>query len=127
MNRYHKKIYFPHTAELDCFNKVLNGLTWDYTLHCLENIKNKVHYKNEIEDILIYILQLDLDDKDIFEYYEESDKIIKACYRVSYTDERDLILVMSADKKIVTIYFNGVDDDHVTLDKSLYISRPTGI
>jgi len=45
--------------------------------------------------------------------------ILKACYRVEYK-EYDFILVLSADKTIVTIYVNSKNDSHDTLNKNLY-------
>jgi len=123
MKRYHKKIYFPSEYELFNFNNELNSISWKYSSHSLERIKENMVY-TELEKLLKYVSCLNLNQEDIFEYYADDDGyIIKACYRVSYSDYNDLILVVGCDKKLITVYFNNINDNHITLNKSLYIQR----
>ena len=121
MKRYHEKVYFPvNTSDnLKAFNDKLNAMTWTYSLHCLDNIKYRFI---DLKEVMTYIKNLKLDYKNIFEYYtEDNDDIIKACYRIKYGIDIDIILVISHNKNIVTIYINTSSDKHVTLNKSLYI------
>lgn len=117
MKRYHKKIYFPDTEKLQNLNIRLNALAWRYSEHCLDNIK----YRSlNLKRVLSFISELELKSQDIFEYYRLNDDIIKVCYRIKYNDNIDIILVISQDKKIITIYYNSADDEHFTLRKNLY-------
>ncbi len=123
MNRYHKKVYFSKDsqARLRDFTNLLNGKKWRYTRHSIDNIK---HRAIDIEDMLLYIKNISiLDYTCIFEYYEFDTKIVKVCYRLPYTKDLDIILVLSNDKEIITIYLNSKDDLHFTLKKELYTQR----
>jgi len=120
MKRYHKKIYFPDIELLKRFNDNINSLTWQYSKHCLTNLK----YRHlDIKALLLYLKGLVLDDKDIFEYYIENKKISKVCYRITYIKNIDIILVVSETKNIITIYSNLADDKHTTLKEELYIRK----
>jgi len=100
------------------FTCQLNVIKWQYTRHTLDNIKWRLY---NIQDILLYIKALQLDYNDIFEYYaSDNGTISKACYRVNYKGLFDLILVISSEKNIVTIYVNSQGDNHETLDKGIY-------
>jgi hypothetical protein len=119
MRRYHIKVYLPDNikGKLKGFNDYLNTICWQYSEHCLDNIKHRIY---NMEDILLFISQLNLDDKDIFELYtDDNDDIIKVCYRIRH-DIFDLIIVISKNKKIITIYTNSKDDEHITLNKNIY-------
>jgi hypothetical protein len=94
-------------------------MNWRYTSHCVDNIKFRVI---RLEDVLTFIKNLKLNASDIFEYVtDEKALIIKACYRVKYTQTMDLILIIGQQKNIITIYLNTADDKHETLDKNLYV------
>ena len=117
MKRYHKKIYFPDTDKLKAFNDSLNLKAWQYSQHCLDNIR----YRSiDVEKVLTFIYQLKLYEDNIFEYYKDNETIIKLCYRIKYNKNIDLILVVNADRKIITIYYNSNDDEHFTLKENLY-------
>lgn len=121
MNRYHVKCYIPEADKkrLEIFTSQLNILKWTYTDHCIDNLKYRTI---KLEDILLYIKDLKLRHEDIFEYYtNESGYIIKLCYRIPYTENTDLILVIGSDKNIITIYINEKNDTHITLNKNLYV------
>ena len=118
MLRYHKKVYFPlsDNEKLVNFTKKLNSLNWQYSKHCLENLKYRVI---NMQSLLAHIKELILNKNDIFEYYKENDTIIKACFRIKW-NEFDFILVLSDKKCIVTIYINSKNDNHDTLKKEIY-------
>jgi hypothetical protein len=123
MLRYHKLVYIPeeHISKLQNITDILNTMQWAYSNHTLDNLKYRAI---RIEDILYFIKSLKLLASSIFEYYtDDNGKILKACYRITYTDNIDLILVISKSKEIITIYTNTKDDEHFTLDTSLYIKN----
>lgn len=121
MLRYHKQIYFPkeYIIRLKDFTEEINRWQWQYTKHCLDNIKYRVI---DIESLLLFIKDLVLDYNNIFEFYcdELTGKIEKACYRITWKHNIDIILVVGIDKQIITIYLNSTDDKHDTLKEELY-------
>lgn len=118
MSRYHKEIYIPVTikGQFKAFTDKLNTLNWAYTSHSIDNIKDRYY---NVKEILTFINSLRLKEKDIFEVYADNDNIIKLCYRIEY-DTCDIILVLSKDKTIITIYTNDFEDLHYSLNKSIY-------
>ena len=118
MNRYHKKIYFPKEdlKELENLNNILNNKRFSYSKHCLENLKYRAL---DMENLLKYISDIELKSDWIFEYYKSQYGIEKACYRLPYS-LYDVILVISNNKNIITIYINSKEDNHNTLNSRLY-------
>jgi len=117
MKRYHKKLYFPDIEKIKALNSQLNSYNWQYSKHALDNIK----YRHiDYIKVLNFIKDLKLDYNNIFEYYIKDNNIIKVCYRIKFDNISDLILVLSQNKKIITIYFNNANDKHYTLKKELY-------
>ena len=119
MNRYHIKLGFEagHISQLKELTEQLNNRAFSYSEHCLDNLKYRFL---DLKGILFFIKGIELKAEHIFEYYEESGKIIKLCYRITYDNLQDIILVVTSEKKIVTIYINSVGDNHITLKKELY-------
>lgn len=119
LERYHIKTGFKqeHIDLLKTFTNKLNALNFSYSRHCLDNLKYRVI---NLEQLLMFIKNQELNFNGIFEYYAEGDYINKVCYRLKYTKNIDIILVLSDIKTIITIYLNSVDDEHVTLKKELY-------
>ena len=117
MNRYHIKLGFNHIEQLKDLTEQLNLKNWLYSEHCLDNLKYRFL---DLKGILLFIKGIELRAENIFEYYEDNGKIIKLCYRISYDNLQDIILVVTPEKKIVTIYINSVGDNHITLKKELY-------
>lgn len=115
MKRYHKKVYFPDIKEIALFTENLNNAEWQYSKHCLENLKYRFI---DIENLLYFIKYLKLNSEWAFEYYK-SDNIEKVCYRIPYNGI-DLILVIAKNKIIITIYINSKNDNHNTLKRKLY-------
>ena len=121
MLRYHRQVYFSQEdiIRLRDFTDKINPLIWQYTKHCIDNLKYRAI---NIEGVLRFIKGIILKPDLIFEFYADdiSQVIIKACYRVRYNDDIDLILVIGKDKQIITIYYNSAGDSHITLKKELY-------
>lgn len=119
MNRYHIKIGFEpvYINKLKEYIKRYNSISWQYTSHCLDNLKYRVI---DIKALLLYIKDLKLEYNNIFEFYADNGDIVKICFRVKYNQYNDLILVLNKNKTIITIYINSSDDLHYTLKKELY-------
>jgi len=121
MLRYHKDVYIPEVDKIRLVvsTDILNGLKWRFTPHCIDNLTVRTIRQ---EDILLFIKDLKLQAVDIFEYYiNEYNRIIKICYRIPYTQNMDIILIISDEKNIITVYMNEKEDNHITLNKNLYV------
>lgn len=118
MNRYHIKTGFnPQDIEgLKIFTDRLNGLNWHYSSHSIDSIKDRAI---DLEGLLLFIKDIKLDFKQVFEYYSDGD-IVKVCYRINWQKEIDIILCLSDIKMIISIWLNSKDDLHYTLDKNKY-------
>jgi len=118
MNRYHIKLGFEagHISQLKELTEQLNNRDFSYSEHCLDNLKYRFI---DLKGILLFIKGIELDYSQIFEFYTEQN-IIKVCYRISYNQYQDLILVLTTDKKIITVYINSKNDLHYTLKTNLY-------
>jgi phosphorylcholine metabolism protein LicD len=123
MLRYHKQVYFDpqDTDRLKAFTSRLNGLSWRYSIHSIDSIKDRAI---DLEGLLLFIKDIVLRAEQIFEYYADdtSREIIKACYRISWLKDIDIILCLEKDKKIISIWLNSVEDKHETLKRELYIN-----
>jgi hypothetical protein len=120
MRRYHKAVFTKpsHWQTLKDYSERLNTLKWQYTDHCLDNVKSRAI---DLEGLLLYIRGLRLEVEQIFEYYlTDNDEPIRICYRIPYIKDLDIILILGEDKEIITIYLNSKDDLHFTLKKELY-------
>jgi hypothetical protein len=123
MNRYHKEVYTKpeHWQILKQETEYYNNIKWQYTAHCLDNIKNRII---DTEGLLRFIKDLKLDINDIFEYYlYDNGMPEKICYRIPYPAGLDIILVVGEDKNIITIYLNSPEDKHITLKTELYTKQ----
>ena len=123
MKRYHKKIYFAHKQKIKDFTHSLNARQFRITKHSIERVSEQLSFF-KLERLLTFIKDIKLDYNSIFEYYINDNKQIeKACYRVNYTSENDIILVISKNKELITVYLNEITDNHITLNKSLYVKN----
>lgn len=119
MNRYHIKFGFDqsHIKRLQDITEQLNDREFSYSSHCLDNLKFRFI---DLEGVLLFIKGINLKSEQIFEYYSEDKNIVKLCYRIGYNNLQDIILVITPEKKIITIYINSANDLHDTLKKELY-------
>jgi len=123
MSKYHKNIYFPlkHHKRLKVFNNRLNTIKYfNYSNHAKNQIFNRVHDLKYFYDFMKYLI---LEYDNIFEYTMDNDIIYKIAYRIKYDNEKDIILSINQDKKIITIYFNNSSDKHKTLNTREYITQ----
>lgn len=121
MRRYHKAVYTEpgHWEKIKTLTGELNSLNWQYSGHCLEHLKSRVI---DIRGLLLYIRDLKLEAGAVFEYYlDEAGEPEKLCFRIPYLSGLDIILIVSREKRIITIYLNSRVDNHETLKRKLYI------
>jgi hypothetical protein len=119
MKRYHKKIFFPQGTK-DCllaFCDKLNVKAWTFSRHCIDGLQYRAV---DVSAVLQYIKKVQLKAEDIFEYYIFNETVIKTCYRITYSNNIDIVLVISNDKNIITIYTQDKNDEHYTLNTALY-------
>ena len=114
VKRYHRSVFFPVGIEnsLFEFTKNLNYMEWSYTDHALDRLSEETRQKKIKE----FLKSVWLDPEWIFEIYLNKTEIRKVCFRCSFSDEEDLILVVTDEKSLVTLYFNDVGDLHNTMD-----------
>jgi hypothetical protein len=122
MVRYHKQVFFDERdiQSLKTFTNRLKGLNWRYSSHSIDNLRYRAI---DLEGLLLFIKDIELKAEQIFEYYidEQSRSIEKACYRINWLKDIDIILCLDKDKKIISIWINSVSDTHINLNESLYV------
>jgi len=119
--RYHKKIKFEHKTELKKLVKKLNNRNFSFSKHCIEKMKNRID-NDQLEKTLYMLKDLKVNYEDIFEYYHNGKNIFKIACRFQYNYIQDIILLISNNKKLITVYFNNKSDNHKTLKAELYAS-----
>ena len=127
--RYHKKIYFPkeHTKILNDLVEHINSQNLRYSKHCIDRLYEKEFNEKKVNNVLNFIKNLAFEYSNIFEYYADGyigkEKIRKICFRVPYTEYSDIIVVISKECTLITIYANDKSDNHITLKTELYIKK----
>jgi len=120
MERYHRELGIPevHLKRLEELNAKFNsGKRFGRTSHAFERLNQRFDYLS----ILDYLAnKVEFKAEDIFEVYVDNEAVQKVCYRLDYENGQDLILVLTKDKAIVTLYINVKGDNHSTLRKELY-------
>lgn len=125
LHRFHVDIYCPEWSReaILQFTKELSGKQLVCSYHATKKYDSfSRQYKKVIRDLLKTIdLELSIDY--IFEFYaNERNEVKKVCYRFPMREEldSDVIFVISATGKVVTIFLNRNFDPHVSLQKDLY-------
>ncbi len=102
--RYHKDVYFSDKYKEDIIKLtyILNSKPFRYTSHCLDNARLRVM---NLEQLLYFIKnELKLNSEDVFEFYTDGENnIFKLCYRFTYSNTYDIILVIGLNKEIITL------------------------
>ena len=120
MKRYHKSVYFPPSENqvLIKFIENINTLPWSVSTHAFDNLKYRVV---NLEAALRTIQEKLFGVDEVFEYYTDNSGIVKACFRFEWDGGNDIIVVVGLWKRLITAYLNGKDDNHCTLNRSLYV------
>lgn len=108
---YHAEIGFPSDIKLPT-----GVMKLKYSSHAMQQSKSDrygvINLPESIDFDKAYIFEIEVDS---------SNKVIKAVCRVEYDDDKDLILVIIPDQKMVkTVWFNKKSDAHRTLNASKY-------
>jgi hypothetical protein len=130
IKRYHIDVNFPkeHKKMLENFVKKINSQNFTFTKHCIDRLFQQVLSEQKVKEALFFIKNLTFKYANIFEYYTEvghmsNEKMRKACFRVSYKENTDIILVIGINKELITVYVNDKNDEHITLNKNLYVKN----
>lgn len=126
LSRFHRDIFFPDWYE-NSLEEFLESLTRGgaitFSLHALEKSLEYSHeYGIRLKKYLSHIVKKDsLKSDNIFEFYSVEKIVKKACFRFSFEDfPVDLVVVISEDGIVITIYDTNKGDSHLTMDKKLY-------
>jgi hypothetical protein len=121
MYKYHKQIgYNPQDIKaLISLCENLNTRQFKITSHAINQIKDK---GLPIESIGLFLKDYKINYNDIFEY-KKDDFIKQIGIRKNLNSQWDIILILSSDKSIITLWFNNANDKHYTLNVNEY-SRP---
>ena len=124
MERYHRDLGIPevHLKRLESLNEKFNSSKrFGRTTHAFHRLNQRFDYVsilNHLANKIVFKVE------DVFEIYVENDVVQKVCYKIDYRtspyESQDLILVLTKDKAIVTLYINAKGDNHKTLKKELY-------
>ena len=124
--RYHSEIYYPSWAEtsLNAFIAELRAKkALNFSVHSIVKI---VQYSFDYgKQLLKYLLKSinvqSLSSGTVFEFYSFGERISKACFRVSFNEfPVDLVLVISADGTVITVFTTNKHDNHDSLNVELY-------
>lgn len=126
IKRYHRDIMFPEwTGESleDYLSEIAQSGYITFSSHAVQNI---VEYtdefgKNLLRFVLRSIKRNALNPGNVFEFYASDTRIKKACFRC-YSDSLpvDVVLVISRDATVITVFVANKGDFHATLDHTLY-------
>lgn len=67
---------------------------------------------------------LDMANGKLIEMEIANGRVAKIVVRVEYSAKYDLVLVVSSNGIVRTVWLNSVNDKHHTLDRSRYVSMP---
>ena len=127
VDRFHKDIFFPSSYESSMKTFVeeivaLGPLT--FSRHAIEKVVDYTfeYGKNFFQQFIKTVSRNSLDPEKVFEYYAaKTGKITKACFRYTFDEYPvDIIMVISANGVVITMYVANKNDNHSTLNKNLY-------
>lgn len=114
MKRYHERVFFERGAVQEIKNIIRK----------MKDIKPSRHFIQQYENYGFTPLpsQYDLQRGHIFEYYrDERGLVSKFCVRCEHLSPiEDMVYIVSWNGTVITGWRNSKDDNHRTLDLSLY-------
>lgn len=119
MKRYHVALEGFEANQVEQATARLNGKRFIYSSHFFHQVMARFNDKEQ-RILGDYLRAYELKKGECFEYYEDNRGIIKICYRLPFTQECDIVLVLAMNKSVITIYRNNVNDHHQTLNKNQY-------
>lgn len=107
---YHREIGFPGDVQIPTGHMDLV-----YSKHALDEANSDRYGQVDLPDTITFQLG------DVIEIEVDNKQVIKMVVRVSYDDEKDLVLAIIPQNGLVkTVWFNTRGDKHRTLDKWRY-------
>jgi hypothetical protein len=129
LKRYHHNIYYPDWAEeslSEFVRSIRAGNSITFSIHSVDKIVSEtLEYGRQLFKFLLKaIKRTSLEADTIFEFYAFGEEVKKACFRFSFEAfPVDIILVISADGTVITIFTANKGDNHSTLNARLYERR----
>lgn len=124
--RFHKSIYFPDWAENslnEFISEISGGSGLSFSVHALTRV---IEYTDEYGKSLLRFLiksikKNPLDINEIFEFYSSGEQVKRVCFRcLSEELAVDLILVISRDSTVITVFVTKKGDNHENMNQNLY-------
>ena len=110
MELYHTELGFPKNVDLP--SGIFN---LSYSHHAQNASYDDRYGQMHLPDTL------NVDDAKLIEIEVENNQVVKGVYRINYSDDLDLIIVMIPQKSFVkTVWFNKTTDTHRTLQTWKY-------
>ena len=122
MIRYNRALAEFDLAGVADFTRALNGKRFKFDEHFFMRLGQRFTLPEQAK-VGLFLQSLRLDAKDCFEYYRAEGGIARAGYRMPFTDDKDLIIIVTKNKYILTVYTNYIWDNHATLNKAIYNKR----
>ena len=128
MGLYHKEVFWKKYFDREAI-KLAEKITATELSSHIRNERMKHHDKKhpyDFDGLYQAIERIKNNEAYIFEVLEENGIILKAVYRVTYDDNRDISVVIRRDRArvfIVTAWVNNKNDKHLTLDKNNYCKK----
>ena len=122
MERYHGALGGLDGDKLASFTSAINKKRWTYSPHFFEQVRARFTDSDQRE-LGALVQGLILQAGQCFEYYVEAGQIVKACYSAPFNSKDYIILVVTAGKKVLTVYRNAIGDSHKTLGGGAYDIR----
>lgn len=124
--RYNRAVFFPEwsTDSITVFLETLrknNGVC--VSIHSVEKIVNYCfqYGRQMLKYLLKSVRKASFTPANVFEFYAVDGEIKKACLRFSFDEfPVDLVLVISADGTVITVFTTNKGDNHDSLDVELY-------
>jgi hypothetical protein len=127
LKRYHRNIFFPEIAEesLDFYiNSLMDSGPITFSYHSVDKIISSVsEYGIVLWKCFSRIISNKFLSKEkIFEFYcDKFNETKKACFRFPLESfPVDLILVISNNGVVITVYLSNRDDNHDSINRNLY-------
>lgn len=106
---YHKDICIIEKHKNPCWKGLLK-----YTRHALNAARNDRYGYIELPN------QIDYEHATLIEVEVDVDDVINQVWRVNYDDSKDLVIVITNEGRVKTVWFNSTSDSHKTLNVSKY-------
>jgi len=126
LKRFHRDIYYPPWAE-ESLNSFIEAIRKNsstvFSPHSVEKVvKYSFRYGSELLKYLLKsIRKTSLVNSLVFEFKAKDQIIQRACFRFTFEQfPVDLVLVISSDGTIVTVFTINKGDNHSTLDTTVY-------